>query len=65
MHSNDTKDHFLELRAKGLSLARIAADIHVSQRTLVDNLPFHQRHSRPEPRRLWTVDSPARRRASG
>jgi hypothetical protein len=36
MHSNDTKDQFLELRAKGLSLARIATDIHVSQRTLVE-----------------------------
>ena len=36
MHSNDTKDQFLELRAKGLSLARIASDLHVSQRTLVD-----------------------------
>jgi orotate phosphoribosyltransferase-like protein len=35
MYSNDIKDQFLELRAKGLSLARIATDIHVSQRTLV------------------------------
>jgi hypothetical protein len=36
MHSNDTKDQFAELRAKGLSLARIATDIHVSLRTLVE-----------------------------
>jgi hypothetical protein len=36
MHSNDIKDKFLELRANGVSLARIATDIHVSQRTLVD-----------------------------
>jgi hypothetical protein len=35
MHTNETKDQFLEMRAKGLSLARIASDIHVSQRTLV------------------------------
>lgn len=36
MHSTDTKSRFLELRAKGWSLARIAAAIEVSQRTLVD-----------------------------
>ena len=36
MHSTDTKNRFLELRAKGWSLARIAATIEVSQRTLVD-----------------------------
>ena len=36
MHSVDTKGRFLELRAKGWSLARIAAQIAVSQRTLVD-----------------------------
>ena len=36
MHSVDTKSRFLELRAKGWSLARIAAQIEVSQRTLVD-----------------------------
>jgi hypothetical protein len=36
MYSNDAKDQFLELRATGLSLARIASDLHVSQRTLVD-----------------------------
>ena len=36
MYCNDTKDQFLEMRAKGLSLSRIATDIHVSQRTLVD-----------------------------
>jgi len=36
MHSNEIKDRFAELRAKGLSLARIATDIHLSQRTLVE-----------------------------
>jgi lambda repressor-like predicted transcriptional regulator len=36
MHTVDTKSRFLELRAKGWSLARIAAQIEVSQRTLVD-----------------------------
>jgi len=36
MHTTDTKSRFLELRAKGWSLARIAATIEVSQRTLVD-----------------------------
>ena len=36
MHTNETKDQFLEMRAKGISLARIATDIQVSQRTLVE-----------------------------
>ena len=36
MHGTDTKSQFLELRAKGWSLARIAAQINVSPRTLVD-----------------------------
>ena len=36
MYCNDTKDQFAELRAKGLSLSRIASDINVSQRTLVE-----------------------------
>jgi hypothetical protein len=36
MHSTDTKNQFIELRAKGWSLARIAARINVSVRTLVD-----------------------------
>jgi len=36
MHTNETKDRFLELRAKGLSLAHIAQDLNVSKRTLVD-----------------------------
>ena len=36
MHSNDIKDQFLEMHAKGISLSRIATDLHVSQRTLVD-----------------------------
>jgi hypothetical protein len=36
MHSTDSRSQFLELRAKGWSLARIAAHINVSTRTLVD-----------------------------
>ena len=36
MHSTDTKSQFLELRAKGWSLARIAERLSVGQRTLVD-----------------------------
>ena len=36
MHGTDTKSQFIELRAKGWSLARIAAHLNVCQRTLVD-----------------------------
>ncbi len=36
MHTNETKDRFIELRAQGLSLAKIASDLGVSKRTLVD-----------------------------
>jgi hypothetical protein len=36
MHSTDTKSRFLELRAQGWSLARIAAHPNVAKRTLVD-----------------------------
>ncbi len=36
MHSTDLKNQFIELRAKGWSLARIAARINVCPRTLVD-----------------------------
>ena len=36
MHSTDTKSQFIELRAKGWSLARIAAHPNVCKRTLVD-----------------------------
>ena len=36
MHSTDTKSQFIELRAKGWSLARIAARINVCPRTLVE-----------------------------
>jgi hypothetical protein len=36
MHDIDTKNQFLELRAKGWSLARIAERLKVAQRTLVD-----------------------------
>ncbi len=36
MHSTETRDKFLELRARGLSLARIAGKIGVSKRTLID-----------------------------
>ena len=36
MYDIDTKNQFLELRAKGWSLRRIAEHLKVSQRTLVD-----------------------------
>ena len=36
MYDIDTKNRFLELRAKGWSLSRIAEQLNVSQRTLVD-----------------------------
>jgi transposase-like protein len=36
MYDNETKNQFVELRAKGWSLARIAAHLKVAQRTLVD-----------------------------
>jgi hypothetical protein len=36
MYDTDTKSQFLELRAKGWSLSRIAERLKVSQRTLVD-----------------------------
>jgi lambda repressor-like predicted transcriptional regulator len=42
MHSTDTKSQFLELRAKGWSLSRIATQIGVSKRTLVD---WNQQHA--------------------
>ena len=43
MHDADTKHQFLELRAKGWSLARIAERLKVAQRTLVDwNRQEHQ-----------------------
>ena len=36
MHGTDTNSQFIELRAKGWSLARIAAQLNVGKRTLVD-----------------------------
>src|SRR5262249_34512361 len=36
MHTNETKDRFIELRAQGHSLAKVALDLNVSKRTLVD-----------------------------
>jgi hypothetical protein len=36
VYGTDTKSQFIELRAKGWSLARIAAHLNVAQRTLVD-----------------------------
>ena len=52
MHSTDTKSQFIELRAKGWSLARIAARINVSPRTLVE----WNRQSRAEIRVLRAVE---------
>ncbi len=52
MYSNDTKDQFLEMRAKGTSLSRIATDLHVSQRTLVG----WNRQLAPDIRALRAID---------
>jgi len=52
MHSTDTKSQFIELRAKGWSLTRIAARINVSPRTLVE----WNRQSQAEIRLLRAVE---------
>jgi orotate phosphoribosyltransferase-like protein len=52
MHSTDTKNRFLELRAQGWSLARIADHLNVSKRTLVD----WNQHSQTELRILRSVE---------
>ena len=36
MHDTETRHRFIELRAQGWSLARIAGELHVARRTLVD-----------------------------
>jgi len=36
MHPTETHLRFIELRAQGWSLARIAAELHLAKRTLVD-----------------------------
>jgi len=52
MHPTDTKNRFIELRAKGWSLARIAAHLDVAKRTLVD----WNQHSQTEIRTLKAVE---------
>ena len=52
MHSTDTKSQFIELRAKGWSLTRIASRINVSPRTLVE----WNRQSQAEIRLLRAVE---------
>ena len=52
MHSKDTKSQFIELRAKGWSLTRIASRINVSPRTLVE----WNRQSQAEIRLLRAVE---------
>jgi len=52
MHSTDTKSQFIELRAKGWSLTRIAARLNVSPRTLVE----WNRQSQAEIRLLRAVE---------
>jgi transcriptional regulator len=42
MYGTDTKSQFLELRAKGWSLARIAERLKVAQRTLVDRQDYEE-----------------------
>ena len=36
MHDSETRNRFIELRAQGWSLNRIAQELHVAKRTLVD-----------------------------
>ena len=36
MYDQQTKNRFIDLRAQGLSLARIALDLDISKRTAVD-----------------------------
>ena len=36
MHTEDTRDKFIELRAQGWSLGHIATELHIAKRTLVD-----------------------------
>jgi hypothetical protein len=52
MHSTDTKSRFIELRAQGWSLARIAGHLAVSKRTLVD----WNQHAQAEIRALKAVE---------
>lgn len=52
MHATDTKSRFIELRAKGWSLARIAAHLDVAKRTLVD----WNQHAQAEIRALKAVE---------
>jgi hypothetical protein len=52
MHSTDTKSQFVELRAKGWSLTRIATQLNVSPRTLVE----WNRQSQVEIRLLRAVE---------
>ena len=52
MHTTDTRHRFLELRAQGWSLARIATELHLSKTTLVD----WNRTARQEIRELEEVE---------
>ena len=52
MHNTETKSQFIELRAKGWSLARIAERLNVCTRTLVD----WNRQSQTEIRALHAVE---------
>ena len=52
MHATDTRHCFIELRAQGWSLARAAAELHVSKRTLVE----WNRDARKEIRDLKDVE---------
>lgn len=42
MHDQKTIDRFLELRADGMSYARIAGELHVGKRTLIEWSGQHQ-----------------------
>lgn len=43
MHPTETHDRFIELRVQGWSLERIAADLHVAKRTLIEWQRQYQR----------------------
>jgi hypothetical protein len=46
MHDMDTRNRFVEMRSKGVSLARIASRLKVSKRTLVEWNQQEQHHIR-------------------
>ena len=60
MKDQQTQNQFIELRAQGWSLARIATELHLSKTTLVD----WNRTARQEIRELKEVEVEASRAAT-